>query len=65
MRVLTRHENRVSRFYARKFIDIENHERREKRMLDRAQKRWEGNYVYYFGGLTEEEQRYRDYFETD
>jgi hypothetical protein len=43
----------------------ENHERREKRMLDRKRERWTENYTYFFGGLTEEEQMYRDYFETD
>lgn len=34
-------------------------------MLDRKRERWTNNYTYFFGGLTEEEQMYRDYFETD
>lgn len=34
-------------------------------MLDRKKQRWVENYTYFFGGLTEEEQMYRDYFETD
>lgn len=55
----------MEKFHARKFIDPENHERRENRMLDRKRKRWTENYTYFFGGLTEEEQMYRDYFETD
>jgi len=57
--------NRVEKFNARKFSDPENHERREARMLERRRERWSENYTYFFGGLTEEEQQYRDYFETD
>lgn len=34
-------------------------------MLERKRERWTENYTYFFGGLTEEEQQYRDYFETD
>lgn len=57
--------NRVEKFEARKFSDPDNYERREKRMLERKRQRWTENYTYFFGGLTEEEQQYRDYFETD
>jgi hypothetical protein len=57
--------NKVEKFHSRKFIDPENHQRREQRMLDRKRFRWTENYAYFFGGLTEEEQQYRDYFETD
>lgn len=57
--------NRVEKFEARKFSDPDNYERREKRMLERKKKRWVENYTYFFGGLTEEEQMYRDYFQTD
>jgi hypothetical protein len=57
--------NKVEKFHARKFVDPENHERREQRMLERKRQRWTENYTYFFGGLTEEEQQYRDYFETD
>ena len=34
-------------------------------MLDRKRERWSENFTYFFGGLTEEEQQYRDYFLTD
>lgn len=34
-------------------------------MLDRKSQRYLNTYNYFFGGLTEEEQMYRDYFETD
>jgi hypothetical protein len=57
--------NKIEKFEARKFSDPENFERREKRMLDRKRERWTENYTYFFGGLTEEEQMYRDYFQTD
>jgi len=57
--------NRVEKFEARKFSDPDNFERREKRMQQRKKQRWVENYTYFFGGLTEEEQQYRDYFETD
>jgi hypothetical protein len=46
-------------------MDPQNHTRREKRMLDRANKRWDNSYTVFSDDLTEEEQRYRDYFETD
>jgi hypothetical protein len=57
--------NRVEKFKLRRYIDRDNHERREKRMLERSRARWEGNYTVFSGGLTEEEAQYRDYFETD
>ena len=34
-------------------------------MKDRVKNRQIDNYTYFFGNLTEEEQQYRDYFETD
>ena len=34
-------------------------------MMERKRKRWTENYTFFFGGLTEEEQMYRDYFESD
>jgi hypothetical protein len=46
-------------------MDTENHERREKRMKERATDRWANNYTFFVGGLTEEEAKYQDYFETD
>ena len=57
--------NRVEKFDSRKFIDPNNHDRRENRMMERKRARWTENYTYFFGGLTEEEQMYRDYYETD
>ena len=54
--------NRVEKFKARKLNDPYNHERREKRMREMMKARWEDNYTYFFGDLTEEEQQYRDYF---
>ena len=57
--------NKVEMFKARKFNDPDNHERREKRMSERMKQRWTDNYTYFLGGLTEEEQQFRDYFETD
>ena len=57
--------NKVEKFDGRKFFDPENHERREKRMLERKNERSTQNYTYFFGGLTEEEQMYRDYYQTD
>lgn len=55
----------MEKFDARKFSDPENHERREKRMLERKRKRQVENFTYFFGNMTEEEAQYRDYFETD
>lgn len=57
--------NRVEKFDARKFSDPENHERREKRMLERKRKRQVESFTYFFGNMSEEEAQYRDYFETD
>ncbi len=34
-------------------------------MLDRSRKRWDNSYTIFSDELTEEEQRYKDYFETD
>lgn len=34
-------------------------------MNERAKFRWENNYTFFVGGLTEEELKYRDYYETD
>ena len=34
-------------------------------MKDRIKNRQIDNYTYFLGNLTEEEQQYRDYFETD
>ena len=65
IRVFDRHFNRVEKFNGRHFNAPEDHDRRERRMLERKNKRWNENYTFFFGGLTEEEQQYRDYFQTD
>lgn len=57
--------NRVEKFNARAMTDPDNHERREKRMIQRRNERWSKNYTFFIGTLTEEEQQYRDYFESD
>ena len=57
--------NKVEKFEARHMTDVANHERRERRMLANKSERWNTNYTYFFGGLTEEEAMYRDYFKTD
>ena len=57
--------NKVEKFDARALTDPMNHERREKRMLDKKRERWTKNYTYFFGELTEEEQSYRDYFQSE
>jgi hypothetical protein len=57
--------NKVEKFHTRKFSDPVNHERREKRMIERKSERWNNNFTFFFGELTEEEQQYRDYYETD
>lgn len=57
--------NKVEKFEARSMTDPDNHERREKRLLEKKKDRWSSNYTYFFGNLTEEEQQYRDYFQTE
>jgi len=60
-RVFNRHE----KLAGRSLIDPENHERRERRMNERKEARQKDNYTYFFGNLTEQEQQYRDYYESD
>lgn len=57
--------NRFEKFIGRKLFDPENHERRERRMLQRKAERENENYTFYSEGLTEKEQMYRDYYESD
>lgn len=57
--------NKVEKFNARMMTDPDNHARREKRMLKNRNERWSKNYTYFLGNLTEEEQQYRDYYESD
>jgi len=62
---LDRSFRQVLKYESRKYVDPENHARREARMLEKSKKRWDQSYTVFTGTLTEEEQRYRDYFETD
>ena len=58
--------NKVEKFNARKLSsDPATHERREKRMMERKKTRVTDNFTFFLGNMTEEEQQYRDYFETD
>ena len=47
--------NRIERYESRYYLDPENHDRRENRMLERKRERWLNTYTYFFGTLTEEE----------
>ena len=40
--------NKVEKFDARAMTDPYNHERREKRMLEKKRERWVKNYTYFF-----------------
>lgn len=62
---LDRQFRKLTKFHSRKYVDHVNHERREKRMLERSKQRWDGAYTLFSGNLNEEELKYRDYFETD
>lgn len=55
IRKLDRIFNKSEKFSARVFTDPENHERREKRMIERMKERNVNNFTYFLGGLTEEE----------
>lgn len=57
--------NRYEKFEGRKMFDPANHDRREKRMLQRKKERLEESYTIYLIDLTEEEQMFRDYYESD
>ena len=57
--------NRHEKFQGRARFDPDNHERRERRLLERQAEREKDNYTYFFGGLTEQEQQFRDYYESD
>jgi len=47
--------NDIYKFNTRRFTDPANHERREKRMLEKSKERWDSNYTFFVGDLTEEE----------
>lgn len=58
--------NKIEKFNARKLSsDPVTHDRRERRMQERKKKRVTDNFTFFFGNMSEEEQQYRDYFETD
>jgi hypothetical protein len=46
---------RTTKFASRQFLDVENHDRRERRMKETSNNRVTDSYTVYFGGLTEEE----------
>jgi hypothetical protein len=57
--------NRHEKFAGRSYFDPDNHERRERRMLERKAIREKDNYTYYFGEHNETDQMFRDYYESD
>lgn len=62
---LDQHFKAVTRFNMRSFLDKKNHERREKRMQERAEERTQDSTTIYLNGMTENEMKYRDYYESD
>jgi len=60
-----RHFKNVQRFNIRAMLDPANHERREARMLERAKERTQDMHTVYLNDVTENELRFRDYFESD
>ncbi|KAM3147286.1 hypothetical protein pb186bvf_000537 [Paramecium bursaria] len=65
LKVVDRARLRYKRFVSREYLDHDNHERRERRLRQKQKERWENNYTIFYGGLTEEEAQYNDYFMTD
>ena len=61
---LDRHFNRVQRFNMRYVLDPANHERREARLLERAQERARGRTILV-NASSERELQFRDYYESD
>lgn len=59
------HMNKVHRFNLRHMYDMDNHKRREERMMKRHGYRLKDTVTAYVNGFTEEELMYNDYFETD
>ena len=60
-----RQYKKLQKLHARQFLDIDNHERREQRMLENHNQRQVDSYTVFFGGLSEEELMYNDYFQTE
>lgn len=55
----------LRKFYARQYLDPQNHARREARRKQRVTQRQVDSYTVYYGGLSESEQQIKDYFETE
>lgn len=62
---LNNHFKAVQRFNIRQFLDPANHQRREKRMLERSKERTQLSNTIYLNGHSENELKYRDYYESD
>lgn len=62
---LQQHFRAVQRFNIRSVLDPANHERREKRMQERAFERTQASHTLYLNGHSESELQYRDYYESD
>lgn len=65
MREFDRHTAKAIKFNLRQFFDPKNHERREKRMIERAQERIKDHHTFYLNGFNEGEIQYKDYYETE
>ena len=63
IRKLDRIFEKVQQFSKRSVLDPDNHERREKRMLERSAERSKNLTIY--SNTNELEQQYKDYYETD
>lgn len=50
---LDRSFRKVLKFETRKYVDPENHARREARMVEKSKQRWDGAYTIFSGTLTE------------
>ena len=64
IRKFDRFHNKIEKWESRHFLDHDNHDRREARMVAKKTER-ANNFTYFYGGLSEEEQMYKDYYETD
>lgn len=62
---LRNHFKAVQRFQIRAVLDPVNHERREKRMQERALERTQKYHAIYLNEHSEPELQYRDYYESD
>lgn len=65
IREFDKFNQKAQRFNFRAFFDPANHDRREARMIERAQARKEQVNAVFAKGYSEEELQFEDYFETD